>query len=298
MKRLIRVGSREGKLAMVQSQWVINEIKKRFPDYEFEIVGIRTKGDVQLESRLDTIGGKGLFIKELENELISGTVDIAVHSMKDIPAELPDELAIAAVSKREDPRDVLVTADGRRLEELETGAVIGTGSARREVQILEKRPDIRVKLLRGNVLTRINKLVNGEYDAIMLAAAGLNRLGMGEKCTQFFDVRDVIPAVGQGILAVETRKDDDIKYLLESVHCEESAMCLAAERTFMIKLNGGCTTPIAAHAVISGDKMTVYGMMADEDRSYVRRAVVEGAKYEAALLGERLAAEIMGHFTE
>jgi hydroxymethylbilane synthase len=293
MKRKIRVGSRESKLAMVQTQWAVNEIKKKHPDIEFEIVGIKTKGDIILDKTLDKIGGKGLFIKELENALLEKDIDMAVHSVKDMPAEIPVGLKIAAVSCREDPRDVLVTADGRTLEEISAGSVIGTSSVRREVQVRSKRPDLEFKVLRGNVLTRLNKLVNKEYDAIMLAAAGLKRLGLMDKCMQYFNVEDVIPAVGQGILGIETRDDDDIDYLLDSVHCEESALRIQAERAYMIKLNGGCSVPIAAYAVIEGDLMKVHGMFATEDKSSVYRAYVEGNKNEAEILGLRLADMIL-----
>lgn len=293
MKRIIRVGSRESDLAMAQSRWVIREIKKKHPEFEFEIIGVKTSGDAMLDKTLNKIGGKGLFIKELEQALLDKTIDIAVHSMKDMPAEIPEGLKIAAVSKREDPRDVLVTADGRSLEELEDGCVIGTSSVRREVQISNKRPELRFKMLRGNVLTRINKLLNNEYDAIVLAAAGLKRLGLEERCVQYFSVDDVIPAVGQGILGIEARADDDTEYLLDSVHCEESALQISAERTYMIKLNGGCSTPIAAHAAIDGAEMEIYGMLAREDKSRVYRAHIKGNKAEAANLGEKLAEIIL-----
>lgn len=293
MKRLIRVGSRESKLAMVQTEWVIDEIKKKHPEIEFEIVGIKTSGDIILDRTLDKIGGKGLFIKELENALLNKSIDIAVHSMKDMPAELPDELTIAAVSKREDPRDVLVASNCVTLEQLENGAVVGTSSVRREVQVLSKRPDLQFKTLRGNVLTRLNKLLNKEYDAVILAAAGLKRLGLEERCVQYFNVNEIIPAVGQGILAIETRKDDDVGYLMDSVHCEESQLAVDAERTYMIKLNGGCTTPIAAHAVIEGDVMKLYGMLASEDKSFACRAFTQGDKKEAVKLGVKLADMIL-----
>ena len=288
MKRIIRVGTRESKLAMVQSKWVINEVKKKFPDYELELIGIKTTGDAILDKRLDKVGGKGLFIKELENALISGAIDIAVHSMKDMPSELPDELQIAAVSKREDPRDVLITNDGKKLCELPSGAVIGTSSLRREVQILLKRPDLKVSTLRGNVLTRLNKLLNKEFDGILLAMAGLKRLSLHEKCTQCFDIEDMIPAVGQGALSVEARKDDDISYLLESVHDENTAISVSAERAYMIELDGGCSSPIAAHAIIEGDRMKLYGMYADRNLSVVRKSI-EGKTQDAVSLGVKLA---------
>ncbi|MCR4436332.1 MAG: hydroxymethylbilane synthase [Clostridiales bacterium] len=289
MKRLIKVGSRESKLAMVQTEWVIQEIKKKHPELEFEVIGIKTAGDAILDKTLDKIGGKGLFIKELEHALLDGTVDMAVHSMKDLPAEMPEELTIAAVSKREDPRDVLVSRDGTVLDRLPYGAVIGTSSVRREVQISGKRGDLKFKTLRGNVLTRLNKLLNSEYDAVVLAAAGLKRLGLEERCVQYFGIKDVIPAVGQGVLGVETRRDEDVGFLLDSIHCSESQLAVDAERAFMIKLNGNCSIPIAAHAVIDGDQLKVWGMLASEDKACVYRAFTCGSRYDAAKLGERLA---------
>ncbi|MDF2523143.1 MAG: hemC [Clostridiales bacterium] len=293
MKKVIRVGTRDSKLAVVQTEWVVNEIKKKFPELEFELVKIKTSGDIILDQRLDKIGGKGLFIKELENALINKSIDMAVHSMKDMPAEIPEELTIAAVSMREDPRDALITADGRMLKDLKPDSVIGTSSLRREVQILQKNPELRIKTLRGNVLTRINKLIDNEFDAILLAAAGLKRLGLEDKCAEYFDIQDMIPAVGQGALGIETRKEDDIDYLLESVHNEESYLAVSAERAYMLKLNGSCSTPIAAHAVIEGEYMKVYGMLALDDKSEVYRAYIEGNKRDAVILGEKLAEMII-----
>lgn len=293
MKKIIRVGTRESKLAVVQSQWVIDQIGKKFPQLQFELIKIKTSGDVILDQRLDKIGGKGLFIKELESALIKGTIDIAVHSIKDMPTELPEELAISAISKREDARDALVTAHGRTLAELPPNAVIGTSSLRREVQILQKNPGLKMKTLRGNVLTRINKLLEGEYDGIILAMAGLKRLGLEDKAAQCFNVEDMIPAVGQGALGIETRKGEDIDYLLQSVHDEETALAVEAERAFLIKLNGGCSIPIGAHAVIDGDRMKVSGMLAEENGADMSKASVEGSKYDGVELGERLADIIM-----
>jgi hydroxymethylbilane synthase len=296
MKRIIRVGSRESALAMTQSKWVINEIKMKHPELEFELVGIKTKGDILLDTRLDKIGGKGLFIKELENELLNGSIDIAVHSLKDMPAEIPEELDIVTFSEREDPRDVLVTRDGRSIYDLEEGSIIGTSSVRRELQISAIRSDFKFKMLRGNVITRINKLVNGEYDAIVLAAAGLKRLGNAEAKVWPFPTDLMIPAVGQGILAVEARKNDDVGYLFDSVHSLESTFSARAERAFMIRLNGGCTTPMAAHAKISGDAMEVYGMLAKENSRIVEKQKVEGNKNDAARLGEILAENLLSQF--
>jgi hydroxymethylbilane synthase len=297
MKQKIRVGSRESALAMAQSKLIIQEIASRYPHFDFELISMKTSGDIFLDTRLEKVGGKGLFIKELEQALINHSIDLAVHSMKDIPAEIPDELEIAAVSKREDPRDVLITLQRTRLSDLPGGAVIGTSSIRREVQIHEKRPDLTIKTLRGNVLTRINKLLNQEFDAIVLAAAGLKRLGLEERCEQYFSIDEMIPAVCQGVLAIETRKNDPIvEFLVNSVHSPETALAVAAERAFMIKLNGGCTTPIAAHAVIEGEQMKVYGLLALAERTGVYRASVAGSKYNAVDLGVELADKVLELF--
>jgi hydroxymethylbilane synthase len=293
MKRLIRVGTRESKLAIVQSNWVVNEIRKKFPEYEFELIGFKTQGDLLLDEKLDKIGGKGLFIKELENALLNHSIDMAVHSMKDMPAELPEGLTIAAVSKREDPRDALISWDGKTLDQLEKNAVVGTSSVRREMQIRLLRPDLVMKTLRGNVPTRISKLENRDYDAIILAMAGLKRLGLENKCVQCFDLDQMIPAAGQGILGVETRMGEDSGYLLESIHDEEAFLAVSAERAYLLRLNGNCSTPVAAHAVITGDRMKVYGFLASGDKAESSRDWIEGDKYDALSLGEKLAESIL-----
>jgi len=292
MKRLIRIGSRESALAIAQSSWVADEIRKKFPDYGFEVVGFKTQGDMLLDQRLDKIGGKGLFTRELENALLNGSIDIAVHSMKDMPARLPDGLTIAAVPKREDARDALITKDGKTLEQLGNNAIIGTSSLRREAQMRELRPDLRFKTLRGNVPTRISRLDNGEYDAVILAMAGLKRLGLASWRVRSFGVEEMIPAAGQGALGIEARKDDDTAYLIESVHDMDAFLAVSAERAFMLKLNGSCSTPVAAHAVIAGQEMRIYGFLAREDNMKYCRDCIEGNKHEAELLGELLADRI------
>lgn len=288
MIRKIRIGTRESELAMAQSRWVAGEIQKKHPDFELEFVPMKTKGDVILDKRLDKIGGKGLFVKELENALMEKTIDIAVHSMKDMPGELPQGLTIAAVSKREDPRDVFVSLAGAKLGDIKAGAVVGTSSVRREALILDKRPDLSIKTLRGNVLTRLNKLLNEEYDGLVLAAAGLKRLGFEEKITQYLECNDFIPAVGQGVLCIEAREKDDLEYLLDSVHNEESKLAVDAERAFLIKLSGSCSTPLGAYAHIEGSNLKIQGMLAVGEKNRVYRACVEGKAQEAAMLGEQL----------
>lgn len=289
MNEIIKIGTRESKLALVQSQLIMNEIKKIYPHVKFELIKIKTKGDIILDTKLDLVGGKGMFVKELEHALLQGEIDMAVHSMKDVPMDLPEGLTIGAVTKRADPRDVLVTLDGKTVNELPTGAIVGTSSIRRELLILDKRPDIKIKLLRGNVLTRLNKLNNKEYDAIILAAAGLERLGLMDKCSETFEVSQFIPDVGQGILGIEVKKGDKIQSIIDKINNEEAALQLKAERAYMKSLGGGCSTPIAAHAVIEGEGMKVYGMYATGDDLRIIRASIEGNKHEAYDLGINLA---------
>lgn len=288
MSRPIRVGTRQSALAIAQSQLVINQLSKIHPGLKFELVGMKTKGDILLNQRLDLIGGKGLFVSEIENALLDGAVDMAVHSMKDMPAQMPEELMIAAISEREDPRDVFISSDRTTLESLKKGSIVGTSSIRREVQLLKMRPDLAVKQLRGNVLTRLDKLQAGEYDAIILAAAGLKRLGLSEKCTQYFSVDEMIPAIGQGILGVQTRKDSKLRDMLAAINCQDAALRLEAERAFMLRLNGGCSTPVAAHAVIEGNSLKITGMLASCADDIVN-AAVEGEKQLAGSLGLKLA---------
>lgn len=289
MKKTIRVGTRESALAMAQSRLIINQLEKKFPELNFELVGMKTKGDVLLDKKLDLIGGKGLFVNEIENALIEDNIDMAVHSMKDMPAVMPEQLTIAAVSEREDPRDVLITPDGKGLDDLKDGSVVGTSSIRREVQLLSLRPNLRVKLLRGNVLTRLDKLASGEYDAIILAAAGLKRLGLEDKCVRYFTQEEMIPAIGQGVLGVQVKKGGEMQQLVEAINCEEVWLTLEAERRYMFRLNGGCSTPIAAYAVITGENMSIAGMLASENGKKILKATVVGNKHQAASLGEKLA---------
>lgn len=292
MSRLIRVGSRDSVLALAQTNWVINEIKKKYPDYQFEIITMKTKGDKILETRLDKIGGKGLFVKELETGLINNQVDMVVHSMKDMPAQTPDELCIDIVSKREDPRDVLITNENLNLNQLKEGFVLGTSSIRREAQILCRRKDANIKTLRGNIVTRLEKLKNKEYDAIILAAAGIKRLKLDESyyCINYFSKEDLIPAPGQGALCVQTRKNDDIEYLNESIYCKKAAMAIKAERGFVKQLDGNCSMPIAAHAILIDDEnIKIQAMIASDDIKHTYRDELIGNKNEPELLGIKLA---------
>jgi len=293
MKQTVRVGTRESRLAVAQSLWVTERIRKAHPELEFELVYIKTEGDAVLDKALDKIGGKGLFVKELERALLDGKIDLAVHSLKDMPYDLPEGLTVAALSEREDPRDVLVSRDGTVLEKLPEGAIIGTSSLRREVQLKGMRPDFKTRVLRGNVLTRLQKLYAGEYDAVVLAAAGLKRLGRLDAVSQYFAVDEMIPAAGQGILAVEAREDCDSGFLKDSVHSAGSHAESAAERAFMARLGAGCYTPVAAHAVLDGEGIKLYGMYSEGVDSEVCMDFIAGKKGDAEKLGRELADRLL-----
>lgn len=288
----IKIGTRGSRLAVIQTQIIIDQIRRVFPDLDFDILTIKTSGDKIQDKPLDQIGGKGLFIQEIETALLTGVIDLAVHSMKDLPVQIAPGLKIAAVSKREDPRDVLVSVDGKNLPELKSGAVIGTSSLRRTKQLLALRPDLKTEMLRGNVLTRLEKLERRQYDAIILAAAGLKRLGLAEKVSQYFTVTEMIPAVCQGILALEVRAEESYDFLQEAVHDQQAALCGAAERAFLIRLDGGCSIPIAAYAEISEDQMKIRGMLAEKDSAAIYKETLSGAATNGVELGEELADRI------
>jgi hydroxymethylbilane synthase len=251
--RKIIVGSRRSKLALTQTNWVINQLKSLGLPYEFEVKEIVTKGDQILDVTLSKVGGKGLFVKEIEQALLNKEIDMAVHSMKDMPATLPQGLTIGCVPEREDHRDVLISKNGETLEELKEGAVIGTSSLRRSAQLLAKRPDLHIKWIRGNIDTRLQKLKDEDYDAIILAAAGLSRMGWkSEVVTEFLDPKLCLPAVGQGALAIECREDDvELLEALKKFTCQKTEKAVRAERAFLNKMEGGCQVPIAGYATVN-----------------------------------------------
>jgi hydroxymethylbilane synthase len=268
--RTIQVGSRKSKLALIQSGMVIKSLSSKSDHFSFAIQHIVTKGDRILDVTLSKIGGKGLFVKEIERALLEGSIDFAVHSMKDMPAELPQGLEIASIPLREDPHDVLITREHKSLEELSLGAVVGTSSLRRAAQILNLRPDLTIRSLRGNVDSRMARLKSGDFDAIILAAAGMNRLGIEDEGINLqFDC--MLPAVGQGALAIECRSSDaELKALLEKINHEETAVTVRAERSFLKRLNGGCQVPIAAFCERRKDGMLVLsGLVASADGTTV-----------------------------
>ncbi|MCO7176117.1 hydroxymethylbilane synthase [Sporolactobacillus kofuensis] len=290
--RTIRVGSRKSKLALVQSGLVIESLSSKSDQFTFAIQHIVTKGDRILDVTLSKIGGKGLFVKEIERALLDGTIDFAVHSMKDMPAELPDGLEISSIPLRENPHDVLLSRGHKKLEELEPGAVVGTSSLRRAAQILQARPDLTIRPLRGNVDTRMARLNSGDFDAIILAAAGMNRLGVTEK-GEDLPFHTMLPAVGQGALAIECRSEDaELKALLNTINHEETAVTVRAERSFLKRLNGSCQVPIAAYCERQNDgKLSLSGLIASPDGTKVLKTHCSGEKPE--LIGITAAEELL-----
>jgi len=253
--RKIIVGSRRSKLALTQTNWVIEQLKKLDPRFEFEVKEIVTKGDKILDVTLSKVGGKGLFVKEIEQAMLDKEIDMAVHSMKDMPAVLPEGLTIGCIPFREDHRDALISRGHVKLKDLKPGAIIGTSSLRRSSQILIERPDLEIKWIRGNVDTRLAKLESEEYDAIILAAAGLSRLGWtSDVVTEFIDSDVCIPAVGQGALSIECREGDkELLELFEKFTCKKTERAVRAERAFLQKMEGGCQVPIAGFARIDDE---------------------------------------------
>lgn len=285
MKRTIRIGSRESALAVAQARWVMERLTAAEPDWRFELVTMKTTGDVVLDRKLDEIGGKGLFTLELEVALRKGSIDMAVHSLKDMPQDTKGDLPIVAYSVREDARDALVLPQGAVNEPL----LIGSSSARRRVQLKTLFPSAHCESVRGNVNTRLRKLDEGSYDALVLAAAGLNRLGLSSRISRYFEVDEVIPSAGQGILAVQGVLDGDYGYLLTAVDDKDARDAYAAERAFADALNAGCTAPVGAHAIISGNELKLYGLYADEQCGIAARGDLAGPRSQARKLGETLA---------
>ncbi|MGN8896142.1 hydroxymethylbilane synthase [Flavonifractor sp. HCP28S3_F3] len=286
--KTIRVGSRESKLAVIQSELVMDAIRASHPDVTLELVTMKTTGDKILDRTLDKIGGKGLFVKELDAALLDGRADLTVHSCKDLPMEENPAIPLAGFSKREDPRDVLVLPEG--VTELDSTKPIGCASARRAVQLKELFPGMEIAPVRGNVLTRLRKLDEGQFSALVLAAAGLKRLGLEGRITRYFTVEEMIPAAGQGILALQSRAGEDLSYL-DQVLDEAGTLCARAERAFVRRLDGGCSSPIAAHAVLSDGEITITGLYVDEEGTAIRRTTT-GPRNQGEDLARRLADEI------
>ena len=288
--RKIIVGSRRSKLALTQTNWVIQQLKDLGLPFEFEVKEIVTKGDRILDVTLSKVGGKGLFVKEIEEALLSNEIDMAIHSMKDMPALLPEGLTIGCIPIREDHRDVLISKDGSTLEQLKKGAIVGTSSLRRSAQILAKRPDLQIKWIRGNIDTRINKLKEEDYDAIILAAAGLSRLGWSKEIvTQYLDDTLCVPAVGQGALSIECRSsDEELLQELAKFTCRSTEKTVTAERAFLYAMEGGCQVPIAGYATIDDrDEIALTALVASPDGTVILTEQVIG--HDAEEVGKRAA---------
>lgn len=293
-EQIIRIATRKSPLALWQAEHVAKLLTEAFPHVRTELVKMTTRGDKILDAPLAKVGGKGLFVKELEQGMLEGEADIAVHSMKDVPVEFPDGLHLAAVLKREDPTDAFVSTRFSSLTELPADARIGTSSLRRQCQIKEKFPQAEILSLRGNVNTRLAKLDAGEFDAIILASAGLKRLGLGERITAQLPPGQSLPAIGQGAIGIESRIGDDaVNTLLKSLHDRETGICVSAERAMNARLNGGCQVPIAGFAVIEQDVLVMHGLVGMPDGSLLYRARRSGPVEHAEVIGTQLAEELL-----
>ena len=288
------LGTRGSKLAVHQSEWVQARLKELAPHVTVTLRRIQTSGDKILDVPLAKIGGKGLFVKEIEESLLSGEIDLAVHSMKDVPTELPEGLDLLCIPFREDPRDALISRDGRMFKELPHGAKVGTSSLRRQSQLLQARPDLSISMLRGNLDTRLKKLRGGQFDAIVLAAAGLRRLGWEREITEYLAPEISLPAIGQGALGIEGRGDDlFLRSLLSGLEHAPTRTMVLAERALLHRLQGGCQVPIAAHATLNGSDVTLEGLVASVDGKEIIRDRVRGTVADPESMGIELAERLL-----
>ncbi len=292
--RIIKIATRKSPLALWQAEFVRDELIKLHPGLQVQLVKMSTQGDKILDVPLAKIGGKGLFIKELEQGILAGVADIAVHSMKDVPVEFPDGLHLPVVCKREDPRDAFVSNNYASLDELPQGAKVGTSSLRRECQLRTLRPDLAILPLRGNVNTRLAKLDAGDYDAIILAVAGLKRLGFEDRIGSALTPEQSLPAIGQGAVGIETRIDDEeINALIAPLRCNDTWTILLAERAMNKRLAGGCQVPIAGYATLDNGQISMRGLVGRPDGSLMLRAEVGGAVANAEAIGIALAEDLL-----
>jgi hydroxymethylbilane synthase len=290
----IRIATRKSPLALWQAEHVRRRLEEYHPGIQVELVTMTTKGDRILDTPLAKVGGKGLFVKELENGLLEGRADIAVHSMKDVPVDFPPGLNITVILAREDPRDALVSCDYAKIEDLPQGAVLGTSSLRRQSQIRALRPDLEITDLRGNVGTRLSRLDKGEYDAIILACAGLERLSLSNRITRALLIEEMLPAIGQGSIGIECRDTDDrVQSLVQALDDNDTHICTRAERAFNKRLQGGCQAPIAGHAELADGIITLRGMVGSVDGSQLIRGTISGQAADADRLGTELAEDVL-----
>ena len=292
--KIIRIATRQSPLALWQAEHVAELLVRALPGVRTQLVKMVTRGDKILDAPLAKVGGKGLFVKELEQGMLENLADIAVHSMKDVPVDFPEGLHLAAILVREDPTDAFVSNRYSTLNELPPNARIGTSSLRRQCQIKEKFPNAEVIPLRGNVNTRLSKLDAGDYDAIILASAGLKRLGMAERITQSLDTSVSLPAIGQGAIGIECRVDDlEINEILQTLHDAETGLCVSAERAMNARLNGGCQVPIAGFAQLKGGQITMRGLVGNPDGSVLYRAERTGGLDQGEVIGQLIAEDLL-----
>jgi hydroxymethylbilane synthase len=291
---LLKIGTRKSKLALAQSEWVKAQIEEEHSDVRVDLVKIKTTGDKILDAPLSTIGGKGLFVKEIEEALLRKDVDLAVHSMKDVPAELPEGLTLSFFPAREDPRDAFISLEYPTLEEFPPGGCLGTSSLRRAAQLLHHRPELRLLPLRGNVDTRLRKLEAGDLQAVVLASAGLRRLGFSHRINHTIPEDWMLPAIGQGSLGLEVRQDDaPTLERISFLNHKETEVCVRSERAFLRELQGGCQVPMAAYAVLNAGKLRLRGMVAEVDGSRLIGEERTGPEQEAEEIGVALARSLL-----
>ncbi|MBN2468276.1 MAG: hydroxymethylbilane synthase [Deltaproteobacteria bacterium] len=294
MKKSIRIGTRGSVLALIQAEGVKAQLETRHPRLYFELTVIKTTGDKILDVPLAAVGGKGLFVKEIEEALLDGRIDLAVHSMKDVPTVFPAELTMGAITRREDPRDVLISRKQARLDALPREARIGTSSLRRQSQLLNLRPDFTIVPLRGNLDTRIKKLETEQLDGIIVAAAGVIRMGWQEKIAEHVPPARILPAIGQGALGIQIRRDDsELGEIISFLHNSETAVTVGAERMFLTRLEGGCQVPIAAFGVIEKGMLSLEGLIGSLDGTALIRDAVRGMPEEGEKLGIALAEKLL-----
>ncbi|MDH0499243.1 hydroxymethylbilane synthase [Stutzerimonas stutzeri] len=299
MSREIRIATRKSALALWQAEYVKARLEASHPGLKVSLVPMVSRGDKLLDAPLAKIGGKGLFVKELETALLENEADIAVHSMKDVPMEFPEGLGLYCICEREDPRDAFVSNRFDSLDALPPGSVVGTSSLRRQAQLLARRPDLKIQFLRGNVNTRLAKLDAGEYDAIILAAAGLIRLGFGERIRSSIGVDESLPAGGQGAVGIECRTgDSEVHALLACLNHAPTATRVVAERALNKRLNGGCQVPIACYAVLEGEQLWLRGLVGQPDGTLLLRAEGRAPAAEAEVLGVQVAEELLDQGAE
>ena len=294
MRKQIRIGTRASALALWQAEWVKSELEKKYPGTAVALTKIKTTGDKILDVPLAKVGGKGLFVKEIEEAMLAGEIDIAVHSMKDVPTFFPEGLHLSCITKREDPRDALLTRNKVKFKDLPEGANVGTSSLRRQAQLMSVRPDFVIHQLRGNVDTRLRKLKEGQYDAIILAAAGVKRLGLAENVSEYIAPEISLPAIGQGALGIECRVDDrELNDLIAFFNHADTRTCVTGERALLRRLEGGCQVPIACYGEMKNGDLHLTGLVGSVDGKRIIKDAIEGAPDKAEKLGVTLAEKLL-----